>query len=210
MNEPLIPPILDAVERVLPGLVEAARSQLLSEVLKSGSVIDTLRNTFTDERISQLDHIPALTKQRTMMMRIYIESGEWHCPGPNTPVFVLAIGGGSGGVTTHNASQAGGASSFGQLITAAGGAAVPGFSTSGNATSYPCSIDAGPFGFGNGGYGMHQGVRGSGKKGQTVTFFGMVSADQPVTIGQGGQNYNNNEGNRGGNGAVLIFWWEAL
>jgi len=156
----------------------------------------------------------ALLSRRTMRFRIFTESGEWECPAPDTPVFVLAIGGGGGGVYfgSNLSSTPGGESRFGTLATAAGGASVRA-NAGGNSNDAFLPGEPGPFGFGNGGSGVASVSLGNptarGRKGKTATFFGTVSDDQPVIVGLGALSVGAGEGYGGGNGAVFVFWWEA-
>lgn len=143
-------------------------------------------------------------------VQIFTTSGVWSCPTPNTKVHVLAIGGGGNGYIGTTTSD-GGSSSFGALLSATGGSAAIG-SAGGlgfnvgqsGANSVAGQGGVGLYGFGSGGNGVYSnGNAGGGGSGYVNTYSGTVSADQVVTVGAGGGSGIN----RGGSGAVIV-WWE--
>lgn len=181
----------------------------------SESLIAPIASGVQQLRVAQThsqNDIATLLARRGMKFRVFTESGEWICPGPDTPVYVIAVGGGSGGIFTGGSyastSDPGGDSAFGGFITATGGASVTGRAgTSGVFTP----VDTGYFGFGSGGAGavstgQYETTR--GKKGSMAEGYFVVSDDQPVTVGAGSPCVGSPVFSAG-DGVVIVFWWEV-
>lgn len=169
-------------------------------------------------------------------MQIFVTSGTWVCPEPDTEVSVIVIGGGQGGGggttgTSPATGSVGGASSFGALVTAPGGsrAAGDGAQRGQDGIGQSSTIGyvgtaggAGVFGFGAGGAGGQIGwfssasSRASGHGGNSgaVAFYqGTLSANQTVTVGTGGSGSAGSSpaganGQNGSDGAVIVYWKE--
>ena len=182
-------------------------TQALIPALMNG--LNRLNNDFDTSVAAQTQVNSELLTRKTMFTRIFTESDVWHCSAPDTPVFVLCIGGGGGAGYTDASSHhtdfgsAGGDSSFGMLCTAEGGQTGTNGSGIGNSSPYA----PGFFSFGAGGGGSYSGaVSISGKAGKIATFFGTTSDDVVVTVGAGGT-AGTSRVSPGTQGMVWVFWW---
>ena len=161
---------------------------------------------------------------KSQRYQLFTESGTWVCPNPDTMVRAIAIGGGGGGA------GAGSTSSFGSLVSAAGGGVCSDAGGTGSAQGtpgatlprntsyeYACAGSAGGpgfMGFGGGGSGR-SGVMNTGSgndyslggagAGYFDKYGGLVSTDQTITVGAGG--LYGTDGGGGQSGAVMV-WWE--
>lgn len=160
--------------------------------------------------------------------QLFIESGTWTCPAPNTEVFIVAVGGGERGwgATGQSVSEHAGADTIvGAVLTAKGGntTAVYGRSPGqqGSVAGYIGGQDysvplggkggSGVLGFGEGGFGQTS-VGGAanqsgagGFSGEVKTYKGTVSANLAITVGAGGRT-NASDALAGTSGAVFIWW----
>lgn len=203
--------------RMLIGRLTGPRANLLDN-LDAAISSRASAASYTDARASKLDNLDqAVSAVKGWRFMLFVADGTWHCPAANTPVFVVAIGGGESGLE-DGVHSAGGASSFGSIVTASGGDSS---SQIGYAAGQPGTPDAivggqtysyarngsggtGFFGIGHGGPGVAGGV--GGYSGAVATYSGLVSADQTVTVGAGSAAVT--VMSKGCDGAVGVWWKE--
>ena len=129
--------------------------------------------------------------------QLFVESGTWTAPTNGATVNVIVVGGGD---SAGPGARTGGASSFGSLVSASGGAGQEGVGYGTNGY--------GLFNFGDGGTGDYNDTPNGGDAGEIKIYSGTVTTDQTVTIGAGGL-ASDDSATDGNDGAVFV-WWEEL